>query len=70
RRKIRAATARKERLWPDGVIPYDISDNFTGEHKRLFQRAMRHWENNTCITFIPRQPEHHNYIVFTVDKCG
>ncbi|EJW79056.1 hypothetical protein WUBG_10030 [Wuchereria bancrofti] len=70
RRQIRAATARKERLWPNGVIPYDISDNFTGEHKRLFQRAMRHWENNTCITFIPRQPEHLNYIVFTIDKCG
>uniref|UniRef100_A0A8R1TTG2 Metalloendopeptidase n=1 Tax=Onchocerca volvulus TaxID=6282 RepID=A0A8R1TTG2_ONCVO len=70
RRKIRAATARKERLWPDGVIPYDISNNFTGEHKRLFQKAMRHWENHTCITFIPRQPTHHNYIVFTVDKCG
>ncbi|VDO30582.1 unnamed protein product [Brugia timori] len=31
---------------------------------------MRHWENNTCITFIPRQPEHLNYIVFTIDKCG
>ncbi|VDN92429.1 unnamed protein product [Brugia pahangi] len=58
RRQIRAATARKERLWPNG------------EHKRLFQRAMRHWENNTCITFIPRQPEHLNYIVFTIDKCG
>ncbi|VDK86383.1 unnamed protein product [Litomosoides sigmodontis] len=33
-------------------------------------RAMRHWENNTCIIFVPRHPEHLNYIVFTVDKCG
>ncbi|MCP9265517.1 Metalloendopeptidase [Dirofilaria immitis] len=74
-RKIRAATARKERLWPDGVIPYDISNNFTGNSTlwnscSIPQKAMRHWENNTCITFIPRQPEHQNYIVFTVDKCG
>ncbi|VDM95878.1 unnamed protein product [Thelazia callipaeda] len=70
RRKIRAATARKDRLWPNGVIPYVVSTNFTGEHKHLFQRAMRHWENNTCITFVPRKPEHQNYIVYTADKCG
>lgn len=27
----RAATSRPERVWPDGVIPYVISGNFTGE---------------------------------------
>uniref|UniRef100_A0A915BIG2 Metalloendopeptidase n=2 Tax=Parascaris univalens TaxID=6257 RepID=A0A915BIG2_PARUN len=31
---------------------------------------MRHWENHTCISFVPRQPHHQNYIVFTIDKCG
>ncbi|CAJ0944944.1 unnamed protein product, partial [Mesorhabditis belari] len=31
---------------------------------------MRHWENHTCLTFIPRTRAHKNYIVFTVDKCG
>lgn len=29
-RRRRAATSRPERMWPDGVIPYVISGNFTG----------------------------------------
>uniref|UniRef100_A0A7I5EAH1 Metalloendopeptidase n=1 Tax=Haemonchus contortus TaxID=6289 RepID=A0A7I5EAH1_HAECO len=66
----RAATARKERIWPNGVIPYVIASNFSGEHKNLFQRAMRHWENHTCVSFVPRQEHHKHYIMFTIDKCG
>lgn len=30
-RRRRAATSRPERVWPDGIIPYVISGNFTGE---------------------------------------
>lgn len=30
-RSRRAATSRPERVWPDGVIPYVISGNFSGE---------------------------------------
>ena len=29
-RSKRAATARKDRLWDYGIIPYDIEANFTG----------------------------------------
>ncbi|WKY03605.1 hypothetical protein Q1695_004951 [Nippostrongylus brasiliensis] len=66
----RAATARKERIWPEGVIPYVIAANFSGEHKNLFQRAMRHWENHTCVSFVPKLDHHKHYIMFTIDKCG
>ena len=31
-RSRRAATSRPERVWPDGVIPFVIGGNFTGEH--------------------------------------
>lgn len=31
RRRKRAATSRPERVWPDGVIPYVISGNFSGK---------------------------------------
>lgn len=30
-RRRRAATSRPERVWPDGIIPYVISGNFSGE---------------------------------------
>ncbi|KAF5273024.1 hypothetical protein FQR65_LT04766 [Abscondita terminalis] len=71
RRMTRAATARKERIWEYGVIPYEIDGNFSGAHKALFKQAMRHWENFTCVKFVERDPiEHPNYIIFTERPCG
>jgi tolkin protein len=70
-RRARAATARKDRIWDHGVIPYEIDGNFSGVHKALFKQAMRHWENVTCIKFVERVArEHPNYIVFTERPCG
>lgn len=70
-RVTRAATAKKERIWDYGVIPYEIDANFSGAHKSLFKQAMRHWENNTCIKFVERNHnDHTNYILFTIRPCG
>lgn len=70
-RVARAVTAKKERIWDYGVIPYEIDGNFSGLHKALFKQAMRHWENSTCIKFVERDAEiHPNYIVFTIRSCG
>lgn len=70
-REKRAATAVPERIWDHGVIPYEIEEgNFTGMHKSLFKRAMRHWENFTCVQFVERTEEHPNWIVFTDRPCG
>ncbi|XP_063066835.1 bone morphogenetic protein 1-like isoform X2 [Engraulis encrasicolus] len=68
-RKRRAATARPERVWPDAVIPYLISGNFSGSQRAIFKQAMRHWEKHTCVTFIERSTEE-SYIVFTYLPCG
>ncbi|XP_039749767.1 tolloid-like protein 1 isoform X1 [Pararge aegeria] len=69
-RATRAATNRKERIWDNGVIPYEIDGNFSGAHKSLFKQAMRHWENFTCVKFVERESEHKDYIVFTERPCG
>nr|CAB3264299.1 Tolloid protein [Phallusia mammillata] len=69
KRMRRAATARPERIWPKGVIPYYISANFTGSQRAMFKQAMRHWESRTCITFIERTNEV-SYIKFTYRPCG
>ncbi|XP_061421245.1 bone morphogenetic protein 1-like [Lethenteron reissneri] len=68
-RAPRAATARSERIWPGGVIPYIVGGNFTGSQKAMFRQAMRHWEKHTCVTFIERTDEE-SYIVFTYRPCG
>uniref|UniRef100_A0A8B9LC32 Metalloendopeptidase n=1 Tax=Astyanax mexicanus TaxID=7994 RepID=A0A8B9LC32_ASTMX len=67
-RRRRAATARSERVWPDGVIPYVISGNFSGSQRAIFKQAMRHWEKHTCVTFTERAGEE-SYIVFTYRPC-
>ncbi|WAQ95864.1 TLL1-like protein [Mya arenaria] len=69
-RAKRAATARPERIWDYGVIPYEIEANFSGAHKALFKLAMRHWENYTCVSFVERTDSHQSYIVFTERPCG
>lgn len=71
RRVTRAATARKERIWDYGVIPYEIDGNFSGAHKALFKQAMKHWENFTCVKFVERNKDDHpNFIIFTQRPCG
>ncbi|XP_076614626.1 bone morphogenetic protein 1-like [Chaetodon auriga] len=68
-RRRRAATSRPERVWPDGIIPYVISGNFSGSQRAIFRQAMRHWEKHTCVTFTERTTEE-SYIVFTYRPCG
>jgi tolkin protein len=70
RRAKRAATARRERLWDYGVIPYVIDGNFSGDNEALLKQAMRHWENYTCIKFVPREVDHPSWITFTERPCG
>ena len=64
RRRKRAVTSLPERRWPEAVIPYQISDNFTATQRSIFHQAMRHWEYHTCVTFIERTDEE-AYIFFT-----
>uniref|UniRef100_A0A8C2FCN4 Metalloendopeptidase n=1 Tax=Cyprinus carpio TaxID=7962 RepID=A0A8C2FCN4_CYPCA len=65
----RAATSRAEKIWPGGVIPYVIGGNFTGSQRAMLKQAMRHWEKQTCVTFIEKTDEE-SYIVFTYRPCG
>ncbi|XP_017163297.1 bone morphogenetic protein 1-like isoform X4 [Poecilia reticulata] len=68
-RQKRAATSRPERVWPDGIIPYVISGNFSGSQRAIFRQAMRHWEKHTCVIFTERTSEE-SYIIFTYRPCG
>lgn len=56
-RRKRAATSRPERVWPEGVIPYVISGNFSGKscthmHSFLslsFSGKQQHMTDNICL---------------------
>ncbi|XP_048589480.1 tolloid-like protein 1 isoform X2 [Nematostella vectensis] len=68
-RQRRAATAFVGRLWPGGVIPFEIADEYTGEQKATILQAMRHWENFTCLSFI-EHTEEEDFIYFHKGRCG
>ncbi|XP_031559878.1 tolloid-like protein 1 [Actinia tenebrosa] len=69
-RTRRAATADRNRFWKDGMIPYDIEIDYTGEQKATILRAMRHWENFTCLSFIEKSDQDDDYIYFHNGRCG
>lgn len=71
KRAVSTKISPADRVWDQGVIPFEVDPHFDGAHRLLFQQAMRHWENHTCVKFIERQPQlHPNFIYFTVLSCG
>ncbi|XP_072034223.1 tolloid-like protein 1 [Amphiura filiformis] len=65
----RGATAYKRRLWPDKIIPYTIDDVFDNKTRNLLHLSMQHWEQYTCLRFIPHTDQS-GYIEFVAsDGC-
>ncbi|XP_032240944.2 tolloid-like protein 1 [Nematostella vectensis] len=54
RRVSRAAIANKEGLWKNGTVPYIIGPFFTDAVRGRILNAMRNWEKQTCLRFVPR----------------
>lgn len=63
-RSKRALVKPKEFRWPDGVIPFTIDDNLPADYKTVIRMAMRHWERNTCVDFVPKLKRHEDYLRF------
>ncbi|XP_057324844.1 protein tolkin-like [Microplitis mediator] len=61
----------KTKLWKGGIIPYHFYPVVTGPQRRIIKKAMRKWENRTCIQFVLRNKEiHADYLRFTqFDEC-
>jgi hypothetical protein len=58
------STSQKPQVWPDGIIPYDIS-KLTADQQKLALRAMQDWmDTGAKIKFIPRTTEI-EYVNFT-----
>jgi len=70
RRYRRAVSNEVERKWPNGVIPYEISNDFNGNQKAVIQSAIRHWEVNTCLSFVNRKNEEEYAVFQNEGSCG
>lgn len=55
---------RNHRLWPNGIIPYQISKSLQ-RHRSTIIHAMRKIEQTTCISFQQRQLVHRDYLHLT-----
>ncbi|KAK7865057.1 hypothetical protein R5R35_007184 [Gryllus longicercus] len=55
--------------WPEGVVPYKFSSQFSYRDQELLQEAFRHYHEFTCIKFVPytNQPD---YIYITSSSTG
>ena len=56
------AAADEKRLWPGGVIPYEIDPVF--KNTSNIDAAIQHWSSRTSIQFVPHNDEA-NYVRFT-----
>ncbi|KAL5263562.1 hypothetical protein ACHWQZ_G008809 [Mnemiopsis leidyi] len=59
-RRRRAVSSETSRLWPHGLIPYEIEPGIPDDIVKTLEAAMRHWDVNTCIQFQKRtsQPDY------------
>jgi len=65
-----AVLYQSERVWPDGIIPYVVSQQFSKRQRKMINKAMKQYRSRTCIKFIPRASDHSNYINITMTGSG
>ena len=47
-RKKRNAVLDKEFLWPNGIIPFEITSDFDGKLQQLARNSLKLLDSNTC----------------------
>ncbi|XP_019621306.1 PREDICTED: zinc metalloproteinase nas-4-like isoform X1 [Branchiostoma belcheri] len=73
-RRKRKAIRSPHMRWPHGIIPYTFDVTFSSYDQSIVIKAMRHWEEHTCLKFVALgspQARHlptDNYIKFVKDR--
>lgn len=52
--------------WENRIVPYTIHSSFSANAEQFIQNAIKHWEDQTAIHFVPRTTET-DYISFIPD---
>lgn len=61
---------RRIRLWPDGRVPYILSNEYTQKARAVIMEVFETFHSNTCIKFTPRQPIDRYFIkIVPEEKC-
>ncbi|GAB6026274.1 Meprin A subunit beta [Chamberlinius hualienensis] len=63
----RNALVDEQLKWPNGIVPYEISNQFRGGQRNQILKAIKHFETVTCVKFKQRNGEK-DYVNFVKDK--
>jgi hypothetical protein len=64
------AVASESLRWPDGILPYVISDDFSDSERDTIVDAIAHWNDRTIVRLIPRiGQDDFVFIEPDVDEC-
>lgn len=66
----RNAIIDMSKRWPNGVVPYVISSSYNSNERATIAMAMRNYQDNTCIRFIPRTFERDYIHIIKGDGCS
>ena len=58
------------RLWTDNIVPYKFNALISKNAARIVRDAMDHWEDNTCLRFVPKQQSTSDYIEVINTRSG
>lgn len=64
----RNAVPRDSMRWPGGVVPYEIDDSLSGLTDSITS-AMKHIQDNSCITFVKRSSQTDYVRIFEGKGC-
>ncbi|XP_040565616.1 astacin-like metalloprotease toxin 3 [Lepeophtheirus salmonis] len=51
--------------WPNGIVPYIISSNFTSSQRQTIMDAIKHISDRTCVNFVERTNQTNYVDIFT-----
>ena len=60
----KAAISGEKVTWPNHIVRYYFNSNVSLKEKNVIRQAMDHWEEHTCLRFLPRNREEHDHIEF------
>ncbi|KRZ11556.1 Zinc metalloproteinase nas-4 [Trichinella zimbabwensis] len=67
----RTAIKGMEFRWPNGVVPYILSDKYGKKSRKIIARAMQMIQEQTCIRFVPnKKHKYRDYVnIEPIDGC-
>ncbi|ROT75216.1 putative zinc metalloproteinase [Penaeus vannamei] len=68
--KTRSAMTDVHRRWPNGIIPYVISQTYDESERATIAKAMSEYHEKTCIRFVPRTIEKDYIHILKGDGCS